>query len=784
MPWRRLIDSANPVKKFNMCFYLIFLKSHNTRASLFTDKLYRLIGVAIISFLFLPPLIAQSQTNKNSTYVNPFIGVDQPGRVHPAATLPYSMVSLGPDCVYPQSTAGYWSNTPIIGFSHVRLSGTGGGGRYGNFLVTPITGDIDLGHKESTVTNETAKPGFYGCTLEKYKVDVRLTLTERTGFHEYTFTEGNIGTLLLDVSSTRLTLSKSTCIASDVTINKDGSISGSGTYIGGYGSREPYKLYFYARFEKPFAEAGTWKDNKLSTSLAESASDKSKGVNVGAFFKFPLNTSDRKVKLKLAISHTSISNANKHFEQSPGWNFDTFKDNAALKWDKFLDRISVKGGTEKQRSLFYTSFYRTAMMPRDLTGDNPLWESGEPHFWEFYCFWDTFRTLNPLLTIIDPKKEADIIRCLIDIYEHTGWLPDCWTAGGHGSLQGGSNADVVLSEAIIKGLKGFDYERAYKALKNSAENTSNNPRGRFLKEYLKYGYLPTHDLFKYNNPSVGTSRTLEYAYNDFTIALAAKKLGKTADYEKYMKRSHNVMNVLFNDSLKLFWAKDSLGNWLPGFDKDYTSNRWSGEKYKSNWMGHIGPFYEGSPWTYSTFYLQNIHDLITKHGGQKNFIAFVDKIFESGYYEVDNEPAMHLPWLYIYAGEPHKTYERIRDVLDTHYKVARDGWPGNDDAGTVSSWYMFSTMGFYPIAGQSIYLFTTPAFTESKLTVGPNKYFTITAKGLSDKNTHIKSATLNNKPLDRAWLNHSEIAEGGRLVLTMSEKPSDWGKKNLPPVFK
>jgi predicted alpha-1,2-mannosidase len=742
-------------------------------------KVLKFVVVVFTTIVFFTN--ANSQKTSFYKYVNPFVSVHGNGNTHPAATLPYSVVSLGPDAEYPQSTSGY-STQPggkFIGFSHIRTSGTGGGGRYGNFLVTPQSGKIDINQKAFAIDNEVATAGYYSCNLPSEKIHARLTLTEKVGIHQYQFNQDDDAYILIDISSTRITKDKSRCLEAHVDILNDSTLQGYAKYEGGWGGLNRYTTYFFAQFDKACLQKGTWDQNKI-TERTSTESKAAKDLYLGAFFQFKLNGTNRKVQLKLAISYTSIELAKLFFMQAQGWNFEAFKKATEKKWKSFLSRIQVKGGTAEQRTLFYTAFYKTAMMPRDLSGDNPLWKSSEPHFWDFYTFWDTYRTLNPLLTVIDPEKESQIVRCLLDVYQHKGWLPDAFTAGDYGTIQGGSNADVVVAEAIIKGLKGFDYELAYKALVNDVKNESTNPgsAGRYVRVFNKYGYLPTQNLNGPNNPPCGTSRSIEYSYDDFCISLAAEKLGKTDDYNYYLQRSASIFKTLFHDSLRLFWAKDSDGKWLPDFSTKTNSFSLNGK-----WQGWMGPFYEGSPLSYSCAAQQDIARIIKAHGGNEAFTSFLDCIFDAGEYESDNEPALNLPWMYIYAGNTHKTYERVRNVINQKFRNEADGWPGNDDAGTISAWYMWATMGIYPIAGQDIYLLTTPTFSSSQFNLENGKKFIIETKNLSAKNSFVQYATLNGKPLNKAWIRHADIMNGGKLILVMGTKPSTWGSNNLPPSF-
>ncbi len=713
--------------------------------------------------------------------VNPFMGVHGGGNMHPAATLPYSPVSLGPDVESIQSPSGYGytPNRRIIGFSHARTSGTGGGGRYGTFGVLPQVGKVNLSQRTIGVSakSDFASPGYYTCNFDSSKINVELTLSDHVGFHQYSFNEGDTATILIDLASVRLTRDISKCIEAHVDIVSDHVVKGWGIYSGGWGNSNPYKVFFYAEFEKGAFEKGTWNNKVINKELLKADSNAKSDLSLGAYFKFLTNKNNNQVKFKLAMSYSSAENARMYFNEIPDWNFAACKKAGEAKWAKFLNRIKVTGGTADQQKIFYTAFYRQAMIPRDLTGDNPLWNSTEPHFWDFFTFWDTFRTTNPLLTIIDQKKVSEIIRCLIDIQQHKGWLPDSWTGGDYGNVQGGSDADVVLAEAIIKGIKGFDYDLAYKALITDVTKQSKNPlhAGRFVNAFEKYGYLPQEYALERNLIPSGTSRTIENCYNDFTIGLAAKKMGKKADYKKFLKRSESVFEKLFYEPLKIFWAKDTLGQWIPGANKYATNNSIGG-----SWKG---PFYEGSAASYSCSALQDVSRMIKIHGGKEEFIKFIDEIFDLGHYESNNEPAMHIPYLYIYAGETHKTYERLRDIL-AKFKATREGWPGNDDAGTTSAWFMWGGMGIYPIAGQDIYLLTTPIFSSSEFELESGKSFKIETVNLSETNSYIQSATLNGKPFNQAWIKHNEIMNGGKLILQMGSKPSIWGSHILPPSFK
>jgi predicted alpha-1,2-mannosidase len=745
--------------------------------------------VGIFLFLSIPGLLflfsctgyKENPESKQepTAWVDPFIGVEI-GNTLPGAQVPFGMVRLGPDVAPPNHTTGYRSDKPIRGFSHNHVSGTGGGARYGNIMVIPEIESKNL-NPEPKKYNEYARPGYYSVTLSGKEGDVQseLTATARAGMHRYTFFKlekpDTLETLLLnyvpvDTIHANILIDASSIIdmvVAESTHNTGGSISivsdreieGHGEFKGGWGGENPYKICFVAQFDKPFHTSGTWKDGKFDTGLK-----KRKGANIGAFAGFTLKQRGQ-VQLKVGISYVSIDNARKNLEEVPLWNFDKVRMDADSAWNTYLNTINIEGGTPEQRTVFYTALYHTLVLPTSLgTEGNPGWKSDKPHYWDFYTLWDTYRTVMPLHTLIIPEKQTEIVQSLIDIYDHRGWLPDAWTAGDFAYVQGGNNADVVIADAVIKGLKGIDVAKAYTAIKKDADSVSDNPYkyGRYLEEYDKLGYASS-------NIKNGSSKTLEYAYNDFCVAQVAKVLDREKDYQKYLKRSYNSFN-LFNPETRFFWAKDASGNWIPGFSPTF--------KRPDYWNGPY--FYEGTPWGYSTYFPHDMKFLIAKHGGNSNFVAFLDELFDGEHYEMGNEPGFLTPYLYHYAGRPDKSFERVRALLP-EFKVGRAGLPGQDDSGAMSAWFVFSALGFYPVAGQDVYLIGGPLFPKSKLRLENGKTFTIIANHASGKNLYVQSAKLNGKNWDKCWFRHSDIENGGELIMEMGATPSKWGRRIPPP---
>lgn len=741
-------------------------------------NMVKIIKIAVIlCFLFLFGCTCRYEKTNDALdvtqWVDPFIGVEI-GNTLPGPQLPFGMVRLGPDVAPPNHTSGYRPDKPIRGFSHNHVSGTGGGARYGNIMVIPGMGEIDL-FPTLKKRNEYARPGYYTVTLHGNGgyIQCELTATVRTGMHRYTFsleTDTMKNRLSVDTIRPHILIDPTTivnmvvgeptrCTDGSIAIVSNNEISGHGEFEGGWGGKNPYKVYFYAQFDRPFSSSGTWKEGKFDGNTKNRT-----GNDIGAYTYFALKQREQ-VQLKVGISYISIENARNNLSEIQGWDFSNVRMNADSIWNAHLSLINVSGGTPEQKTIFYTALYHTMVMPTDMgTDENPGWKSDKTHYWDYYTIWDTYRTVMPLHTLIMPERQSEIINCLLDIYEHRGWLPDAWTAGDFATVQGGSNADVAIADAVIKGLKGIDVAKAYEAIKKNADSIPDRPYryGRYLEEYDKLGYVSS-------NIKNGSSKTLEYAYNDFCVAQIAKKSGKNDDYLKYLNRSYNSFN-LFNPETRFFWAKNAKGEWMDGFSPTF--------RLRDYWNGPY--LYEGTPWNYSTYFPHDMKYLIEKHGGNSDFVSFLDELFDGGHYEMGNEPGLLTPYLYHYAGRPDKSFERVRNLLD-YYTVGNSGLPGQDDSGAMSAWYVFGAMGFYPVAGQDVYLIGSPVFSKSVLNLGNGKSFRIIAKHVSDKNIYVQSATLNGKKWEKCWFLHSDICEGGELILEMGATPSGWGQTIPPP---
>lgn len=710
--------------------------------------------------------------------VDPFLGASGGGNVFPGPVLPFGMIKPGPDMAASDGNdpnAGWDAVNAIRGFSQTHVSGTGGGAKYGNVLVMPTTGAVTPLDAQSPRADEHASAGLYSVALARYNVGVEIAAARHAAIYRIRYPNGASANLLFDVthclrSGARQGESQSLSSA-EVHIVSPDEISGSTTIVGGWNKQPvPYTVYFYAVTDTPAVAEGTWLNGQPGEGSKSVHADASS--NAGAWLSFHPNR-DRPVLMKIGISFLSVEQARRNLlAEIPGFDFEAVHSAAVATWNEALGKIELKGDTPEQAQIFYTALYHAMLMPTDRTGENPLWQSNEPYYDDYYAIWDTFRTSGPLLTLIAPERETEIVRALLDLYRHEGWLPDARSGNYNGRTQGGSNAEFLITDAFVKGLNGIDWREALAAEVHDAEVSpaDHYKEGRGgLDDWHNLGYVSIE----------GSDRTasvdMEYAADDFEIALLAKGLGDTSVYRKYLARSANWKNLWdasFTDGgfTGFIRPRHRDGTWLTPFTAMDICT----------WGGNT--FYEGNSWTYSFFVPQDVAGLIQMLDGPETFVRRLDAFFAvPGRYDVGNEPGFLAPYLYIWAGRPDKTDEQVRAIIAKSYQAGMSGLPGNDDSGAMSSWYAFGQIGIFPNAGQDIYLIGSPAYPQTTLHLADSKEFVIEARNLSPANLYVTEATLNGKPLDRAWLRHGEIVAGGKLVLTMGSAPSQWAQRELPP---
>lgn len=726
------------------------------------------------------------------SYIDPFIGSEGKGNVFVGPSCPFGMVKPGPDCDI-SSNSGYAADTtvPVYGFSQVHVSGTGGGPKYGNVLMMPYGGNFETVLQRSLRKDEVAKAGYYSVLLEKWNIQVELTASSKVAFHQYIFPgkQGikiDLGAFLGEepVPDAR---EAQQFVGSEVEIISDNEARGYTRIRGGWNNGKAYTVYFCAVFDKSFTKFGTWRSNEIFP-LSKSQCDI--GEKTGAYFAFDENSSDT-VRIKIGISYISSLKAKQNIDKEiPHWSFQKAMNETQDKWENLLKRIEIDPeATSGQKKMFYTALYHSMLMPVDRTGENPLWISSRPYYDDFYAIWDTYRTLHPLITLISPTRQTDIVNALLDIFKYDGYMPDARSGNCNGRTQGGSNADVLIADAYVKGLKGIDYGLALKAMLQNATippggNEEKEGRGG-LTDYNKLGYVSTQFVRSGN-------RTVEYAYNDYCIAQVAKGLSRMGEYRRFIEQSNNWQNlwrdIEDHSATGFIMPRDPSGRWVDSIRCDINNGRQEYVQYTpltQEWPICIcwwcGFFYEGSSWEYSFSVPHDVVTLIEKSGGKEAFQSRLDTFFENDYYDVSNEPSFLTPCLYHWIGRPDLSTRRIRGIIDKSYNNSRSGIPGNDDSGAMSSWLAFHMMGLYPNAGQSYYLITSPHFRQTVIHLENNLDFKIMAHNLSKKNVFVKSATLNGKPFNQAWIEHADIIHGGELILEMNSRPSDWGSALLPP---
>ncbi|WP_394226144.1 GH92 family glycosyl hydrolase [Pseudoalteromonas spongiae] len=743
----------------------------------------------------------------NTQYVDPFIGTGGDGHTFPGAVVPFGMVQLSPDTdsvfrgidpqpeIYKRCAGYHYDDTTIVGFSHTHFSGTGHSD-LGDLLMMPITGEVkldagtaknpDAGYRSRfSHQNESAKPGYYQVLLEDYKINAELTATTRVGMHKYTFKDHDKGSVLLDLTHGIYNF-KNKVIWSDVRVINDRTILAYRATNGWANNRQ---MYFAIEFSKPFKDielinldnsryrcngclnegSGKKPSTIVNYKIPEAAG---KALKVVADFD---NLKGNPLLVKVGISAVSKSNALENLNSEiPHWNFDKVVKQADDVWHKSLDKFEIEGSLSQKRQ-FFTSVYHALQAPsvyQDVNGqyrgvDGEIHQAKDHTHYTLFSLWDTYRALHPLLTYVAPNKVSDMIASMLDHYQQSydKMLP-IWSFHGHETwTMIGYHAVSVIADAYLKGIRDFDVALAKEAILA----TANHPHYDAIPQYKHYGYVPLDVLPE------STSITLEYAYDDYAIGQFLTALGESELAAEYYERATYYQNV-FDPSVKFMRGRMKDGSWNPDFDPEEAK--------------YMGAFTEGNSYQYSFYVPQDVHGLINLKGGDKAFIARLDELFETelayekikehediagliGQYAHGNEPSHHIAYLYNYAGEPWRTQARIRQIMDTLSSDKPDGLAGNDDVGQMSAWYIFSAMGFYPVApGDLSYALGAPQLPKITLKLANKKQFTVLAKHLSADNKFVSQVSLNGKPLNRSYITHNDIISGGTLEFTMSAKPN------------
>jgi predicted alpha-1,2-mannosidase len=725
------------------------------------------------------------------SHVNPFIGTGAvasslSGNNFPGATVPFGMMQLSPDTRnapdWAQASGYDYNYSNSYGFSHTHVSGPGVAELF-DVLVLPFTGSVDQAVSDLksdkgfcsafSHDNEKAKPGYYQVMLKTFGVNAELTATTRAGFQRYTFPVNSTAHVLIDLNHSLNKGSWSTSILnSQLKITDPYTIEGYRVITGWAKVR---KVYFYMRFSKPIS--GNVMINGSEVNAGLQVLD---GRNLKAILDFDTND---KIPLfvKTGISGVSIENARQNLTVEIGdQSFDAVAEQAQNAWESELSKVKVEG-TPKQMEIFYTALYHSFIQPNTFSDVNGEYmnadfstrklKSGETQY-TTYSLWDTYRAAHPLYTILQPEKSVDFVNTLIRHYESVGYLPVWQLWGQDNFCMIGNHSIPVIVDAVLKGLSGIDARRAYESVRAS-ETVShiNSP----FEVWDKYGFMPE------NIQSQSVSITLEMAYDDWCVAQLAGKLGEKADCDYFIKRSNYYRN-LYNKATGFFQPKDDKGQWMEPFNP---------LKYGANGGN---PFTEGNAWQYFWYVPQNVADLITLTGGDKAFSKKLDTFFSLensrdekndnasgfiGQYAHGNEPSHHVAYLYNYAGQPWKTQFYVSKIMNELYNTSSSGYAGNEDCGEMSSWYVFSALGFYPVNPASgVYVIGSPLFKSAEIQLPEGKTFTVKALKVSDQNIYIQSATLNGKAFKNNYLTHKELLAGGILEFQMGPNPSaQWGAK-------
>lgn len=682
-------------------------------------------------FLFNILLIANSIFAQDvANHVNPFIGTGGHGHTFPGATVPYGMVQLSPDTRIDGSWDGcsgyHYSDSVIYGFSHTHLNGTGVSD-YGDIMLMPTMGESSFDNKEYSSpfshANEKASAGFYSVKLDKHKIDVRLTTSTRVGFHEYTFNKAGQANIILDLNHRDKLLEGEIRVIDDKTIEV---LRRSEAWA--------RNQYVYARIEF---------NVPLMFVKGESNSD-----NFGKLLKACFSKKVKKgekILVKVSLSPTSYEGAKLNSSEIKHWNFNKAHKDAVQLWNNELSKIEVTSDDKDKLAIFYTALYHTMMQPniaQDVDGkyrgrDNQIHVAEGFDYYTVFSLWDTFRGAHPLYTLIDKKRTTDYINTFIKQYEQGGRLPVWELASNETDCMIGYHSVSVIADAMSKGIKGFDYEKAFEASKASAMRDVLG-----LDAYKKQGFIGIDDEHE------SVSKTVEYAYDDWCIAQMAQLLGKQEDYQYFMKRSQNWKNLFDWETGFIRPKKD--GGWDVPFDPKEINNN----------------FTEGNAWQYTFFVPQDIQGMIEAYGGPEKFEAKLDEMFNSeskttgrkqadvtglmGQYAHGNEPSHHMAYLYNYVGKSEKTNEKVKYILDNFYKNAPDGLIGNEDCGQMSAWYVLSSIGIYSVTpGNAEWSKTTPYFEKVTINFENKEQLTITKKGFKGylKEVLAKSENENVSPI-------------------------------------
>ncbi|WP_235833093.1 GH92 family glycosyl hydrolase [Arcticibacter tournemirensis] len=755
-----------------------------------TEHLVNVVKTCILCLpmsLLVTGVFSQQKQKHHSTpgksenltrYVDPYIGTGFHGHVFLGANVPFGLVQLGPVNLsqgWDWCSGYHYSDSTIVGFSHTHLSGTGIGD-LGDIALMPVTGDVRFskGNVEDPKTGfvslfsheeEKARPGYYSVKLKRYDIKAELTTTARVGFHRYTFPKSENSGIVIDLrQGIGWDLAKETYLEK---VN-DTTLAG---YRFSSGWAKDQRIWFKMVFSKPMTSF------VVSDSTAEKSGSFLKGRFVFGKAGFATKAGEV-IQVKVAVSPVSIENAGANMKaELPGWNFDKTVVAADAAWNKELSRALVHSGDPSRMRTFYTALYHTMIAPsyfndhnKDYLGtDKKVYKNASFTNLTTFSLWDTYRAAHPLFTILQPDKVNDMINTMLAIYKQQGKLPVWHLMGNETDCMVGNPGIIVVADAVMKDFKGFDTNLAFEAMKNSAMLDE-----RGLKYVKKYGYIPADSTVE------SVAMGLEYAIADWGIGAVAKKLGKQEDYQYFNKRGLYYKNY-FDKGAGFMRGKISDNEWRTPF------NPFESIHGKNDYT-------EGNAWQYTWLAPQDPKGLIDLLGGEDRFTKKLDSLFVIqgnlgehaspdisgliGQYAHGNEPSHHISYLYNFVGQPWKTADKVRHILEHLYTDKFDGLCGNEDVGQMSAWYVLSALGFYQVnPANGIYVIGSPVIDDATLQVGSGKTFRVVAKNNSVANKYVQRIVLNGKEYTKSYIHYKDIVAGGTMTIEMGSKPSAWGTK-------
>ena len=750
-----------------------------------------LLGAALAIATALP---AQAQTGSADydpvDYVNPFIGTTNYGTTNPGAVCPQGMMSVVPFNVMGavegnRDKDSRWWSTPyehnnvfFTGYAHVNLSGVGCP-ELGSLLLMPTTGELEVDYMKygSHYTDEQASPGYYSNILTKYGIKTEVTATPRTGRARFTFPEGK-GNILLNLGEGLTNESGAT-----VRFVNDREIEGSkllGTFC--YNPQSVFPIYFVMRIDKQPGDRGYWKKMRPMTVEAQwdstagtrkiytSYLKEMSGDDIGTWFTFDTREGET-IEVSIGVSFVSIENARENLEaEQAGRTFDDLRQTARTAWRNDLSRILVEGGTDDQRTVLYTALYHFLIHPNilnDVNGEYPAMESNEilttqGRRYTVFSLWDTYRNVHQLMTLLFPDRQLDMVRTMIDMYREHGWLPK-WELYGRETLtMEGDPVIPVIVDTWMKGLRDFDLETAYEAMRKSATASgAENLMRPDADDYFNLGYVPLRE--QYDN---SVSHALEYYIADFSLSRLAAALGKKEDAKLFYERSLGYRHY-FCPEYGTLRPKLPDGTFYAPFNPEQGAN-----------FEPCPGFHEGSAWNYTFYVPHDIPGLTRLMGGRKAFIDKLQHVFDAGLYDPANEPDIAYPYLFSYfKGEEWRTQKLVKELLAKYFKAAPDGIPGNDDTGTMSAWAIFSMLGFYPdCPGLPEYTLTAPTFDKVTIQLDtryyPQKELVITTVRPTSDANYIKGIKVGGKAYKGFRISHDQWVNAGQVEFILQERPS------------